>query len=564
MEGADACPRYAAVDGGDVVDVEVNRGGAQREKSGRILSWQDAEETEWISVHVEKNPSTNSFFKPIKEVRRLSEKELQEKKNKGLCFKCDEKWQVGHQCKKKELSIILAIDEDDEIEEEPAIHFDDDFQTEVCLNSVLGITKPKTLTLKGRIQQEDVVVMVDPGATHNFVSLRTVEKLGLPITNTGGFGVALGTRVTVQGTGECKDVELHVQGLQLKENFLPLTLGNSDIILGVQWLEKLGPITTNWHTQVMQFTKNGITTTLKGDPSLECSRVTLKNMVRTLRHTKQGYVIQLNHIVDHEIEGKTLEFLFDLLHEYVDVFDMPDGLPPTRGREHTIRLRERTDPVSVRPYPYPQFQKEDISKLTKEMLSAGIIQPSISPFSSPVLLVKKKNGAWRFCVDYRALNKVTVPDKYPIPIIDELLDEMHGSCVFSKLDLKSGYHQIRVRDEDVPKTAFRTHEGHYEFLVMPFDLTNAPATFQSLMNDVFRPFLRNFVLVFFDDILIYSRSEEQHVIHLFGCEMVNDACGLLEEILNKDMKLPYQKFDCFLMELLGLVIFAPFIYYLNT
>ncbi|GKD86299.1 putative reverse transcriptase domain-containing protein, partial [Tanacetum coccineum] len=167
-------------------------------------------------------------------------------------------------------------------------------------------------------------------------------------------------------------------------------------------------------------------------------------------------------------------------------------------------------PVARAPYRLAPSEMEELSVQLQELSDKGFIRPSSSPWGAPVLFVKKKDGSFRMCIDYRKLNKLTVKNLYPLLRINDLFDQLQGSSVYSKIDLRSGYHQLRVRDEDIPKTAFRTRYGHYEFQVMPFGLTNAPVVFMDLMNRVCRPYLDKFVIVFIDDILIYSKTKEEH------------------------------------------------------
>ncbi|GJR42680.1 putative reverse transcriptase domain-containing protein [Tanacetum coccineum] len=232
----------------------------------------------------------------------------------------------------------------------------------------------------------------------------------------------------------------------------------------------------------------------------------------------KGCSVFLAHVSTKEIEDKLeKKRLKDvpIVQDFPKVFpeDFP-GLPLTRQVEFQIDLIPGVAPVARAPYRLAPSEMKELSEKLKELSDKGYIRPSSSPCGAPVLFVKKKDGSFRMCIDYRELNKLTVKNCYPLPRIDDLFDQLQGSSVYSKIDLRSGYHQLRVREEDIPKTAFRTRYGHYEFQVMPFGLTNAPAVFMDLMNRVCKPYLDKFIIVFIDDILIYSKNKQEHEEHL--------------------------------------------------
>lgn len=348
------------------------------------------------------------------------------------------------------------------------------------------------------------------------------------MTAINSFRVYVGNGGSLVCNYQCKRVPLSMQGHIFYVDLYVLPIKGPDIVLGVQWLQELGTVAQNFASPSMEFVWKNTKVLLQGDNGVSPCKITFLQLQALL---STDNVHGLFELVSCASDAPTSEMdnsssnmvqfpkelpmeILDVLHRYIDLFKPPIGLPPIRAFQHKIHLLPNTKPVNVQPYRYPHFQKVEMEKLVNEMLQQGIIQPSQSPFSSPVLLVKKKDGTFRFYVDYRALNAVTIKDKFPIPTIDELFDELGGAIIFSKLDLRAGYHQIRMHDADVYKMAFRTHVGHYKFLVMLFGLSNAPSIFQAAMNYIFAPFLLKFVVIFFDDILLYSASLSDHVLHM--------------------------------------------------
>ena len=347
---------------------------------------------------------------------------------------------------------------------------------EITLYALLGSLSPGTIRVLGCINHQVLVILIDTGSTHNFLDTSIWMLLKLAIAVEDSFEVKVANGALVQTRVACHAVQLKLQGQTFLMDLNVLSLRGCDVVLGTQWLYTLGLIQWDFQHLIMEFVLDGKPVLLKG---LQPSGLDFQESKKFFKPVvKKGLCLQVISSIPEQVQPE----IEDLLTEFSAIFAVPPGLPPLRGHEHQILLKKGTQAINKRPYRYPFYQKSEIEKIVHELLEVGSIRPSQSPFSSPMLLVRKVDRSWRMCIDYRAINKATIKDKYPIPVVDELLDELHGSSIFSKFNLRSSYHQIRMKDEDIEKTTFRTHEAHYEFLVMPFGLTNAPSTFQSLMN----------------------------------------------------------------------------------
>ncbi|XP_057471067.1 uncharacterized protein LOC130759868 [Actinidia eriantha] len=291
-------------------------------------------------------------------------------------------------------------------------------------------------------------------------------------------------------------------------DFVLLDMYGFDVILGMDWLSNFHATIDCYRRRVRVCTLEGEWFSFVGEKSDP-----LEPSLSDPRSRESISCILASLISD---EGMITRGELPLIvSEFPDVF--PEdlyGLPPEREVEFSIELLPGTAPISMPPYRFAPAELRELKIQLQDLQSKGFIRPSTSPWGAPALFAQKKDGSLRLCIDYRKLNRVTVKNKYPMPRIDDLFDQLKGSVCFSKIDLRSGYYQVRVKKEDIPKTAFRTRYGHYEFVVMPFGLTNAPATFMDLMNRVFRAYLDRFVVVFVDDILVYSPSKEEHQDHL--------------------------------------------------
>jgi hypothetical protein len=309
-----------------------------------------------------------------------------------------------------------------------------------------------------------------------------------------------------------KACPMDMNGLSTKAYLNIIPLGSYDFLIGMDWLDMHHVVLDCYNKAFTCLDEEGNLKTVQGIPRVvtirEVSALQLKKSFRKgcqvfAAHMEEAPKDKVPNIEDYAV-----------LREFEDVFREISGFPPKRDIDFSINLMPGATPVSKTPYRMSTPELKELQMQLEEILKKGYIHPSVSPWGAPVLFVKKKDGTLRLCIDFRQLNKVTMKNKYPLPRIDDLFDQLKDAKIFSKIDLRSGYHQVRIKEEDINKTTFRTRYGHYEFTVVPFGLSNAPVVFMCLMNGIFREYLDKFVIVFLDDILIYSKSEEEHEKHL--------------------------------------------------
>jgi hypothetical protein len=334
------------------------------------------------------------------------------------------------------------------------------------------------------------IILFDSGASHSFISTKFSAKCQLPFHHTNG-GITISTPGGRVATYQInRHIPIKLGSFIFKTTLLLMGLDSVDIILGTDWLSR--------HHAIIDVATRAIEIHSPLDGEI------------TLYLPDQG----CTHSCAFTMIESPVEKI-PVVCDYPDVFsDELSGTPPDRDIEFAIELQPETAPISKRPYRMPPAELAELKKQLQELLDKGFIRPCTSPWRCLALFVKKKDESLRLCVDYRPLNAVTIKNKYPLPRIDVLFDQLVGARVFSKIDLRSGYHQIKIRASDIPKTAFSTRYGLYEYLVMSFRLTNAPAYIMYLMNSVFMPELDKFVVVFIDDILVYSKNEAEHAERL--------------------------------------------------
>ena len=391
-----------------------------------------------------------------------------------------------------------------------------------CKN-IADETERLLITFSGKVKQDMTASnLINSGATHNFVDASYAKKAKLHVTpETGQVACARDTSASVQGYAH---VRLNLQSFHgvIKMYIIDLPQDSSmDMILGQVWL-KDHQASLDYANQCVRYFMDGRRLSLAGQEQSvmtdSCMTIPVLNFTQFKKETRKkcnAVFTVFVHCVQTDDAGEIKSphgQAQPLVEEYNTVFqEMPPGLPPKRNIGHTINTGDHLL-VSKPSYRLNPKEKAEVERQVKDLLAKGLIRQCHSPYGSPVLFVQKKDGSLRMCVDYRALNNITVKDKYPLPRIDDLFDRLKGAQVFSSLDLQSGYHQIQIAEQDVQKTAFRTHEGLYEFMVLPFGLTNAPAAFQREMQAIFDHL--PFVLVYLDDILVFSSSKEVHQGHL--------------------------------------------------